>query len=66
MKLKLVKKIICLYENEKEQELIHVWGEDTEGYIIFERCDDPTRQLQKMTRRELMQYKPIWDSQLKE
>lgn len=59
--MKLVKKINCLYENEQEKELIHVWGEDEEGYIRFEYCHDPTQQVLRMTKRQLTAYTPIWE-----
>lgn len=57
--MKLIKKYNRLYETE--QDLIHVWGEDENGHIIFEYCDDPTRQTRRMTLRQLLLFEPIWN-----
>ncbi|MGF7014271.1 hypothetical protein [Ornithinibacillus bavariensis] len=50
----------CLFENEKDQELIYVFYEDTDGYIHYHYCDDGTQQIYTMTSRQLSNYKRVW------
>ncbi|WP_336636869.1 hypothetical protein [Lysinibacillus fusiformis] len=57
-----VRKIFnCLFEHETNEELIHVWYEDTDGYIIYEGCTDALHQKRKMTYVELFKdYQRVW------
>lgn len=51
----------CLFEHETKEELIHVWYEDLDGYIIYEECTDCLQQKRKITHVELFRdYKRVW------
>ncbi|MFF2794961.1 hypothetical protein [Lysinibacillus xylanilyticus] len=61
-----VRKIFnCLFEHETKKELkelIHVWYEDFDGYIVYEECTDCLQQKRKMTHVELFRdYKRVWE-----
>lgn len=65
-KVRLRKVYNCLFENEAEQELLYVHGEDFDGNIIYEYCDG-TFQLHKMTKHQLTEkYSRVWISPSKE
>jgi len=58
--MKVKRKYQELFENRTEEELIYVWAEDLDGYILYEYCSDGTQQIYKMTPVELFRdYKMV-------
>lgn len=37
----------CLFEHETTEELIRVWYQDFDGYLIYEKCMDSLRKKRK-------------------
>lgn len=44
-----VRKIFnCLFEHEATEEVIRVWYEDFDGYLVYEKCLDSLRKKRKI------------------
>ncbi|WP_066226248.1 hypothetical protein [Heyndrickxia sporothermodurans] len=57
---KVRRKYFCLFESKIEDELIFVHFEDLDGYIHYEYCNDGTKQVYRMTERQMYnEYKRL-------
>jgi len=54
----------CLFEHETTKELIRVWYQDFDGYLIYEKCLDSLRKKRKITPSELFRdYERVWEDE---
>ncbi|MFD1206660.1 hypothetical protein ACFQ38_16305 [Sporosarcina contaminans] len=52
----------CLFENEDEKELVHVFYKDMDGYIVYEECMDPLQTKRKLTVTQFYErYTRVWE-----
>lgn len=60
-----VKKIFnCLFKNEATKELIRVWFEDFDGFLIYETCSDRLRKKRRISPSELFRdYERVWEDE---
>lgn len=58
-----VRKIFnSLFKHEPTEEVIRVWYEDFDGYLVYEECLDSLRRKRKITYGELFRnYERVWE-----
>ncbi|MEQ6049507.1 hypothetical protein U2I53_10715 [Lysinibacillus capsici] len=60
-----VKKIFySLFKHETTDEMIRVWYEDFDGYLVYEKCMDSLRKKRKIPYIELFRdYERVWEDE---